>query len=93
MRSSYKKIFKDKEKINELLRLRRSNPVMSIEALARYFECDHSSIIYQLKKNVHGYKKQSAQRHIIIMRSKAGHCPVCDMMLDSEYHKKYPCYN
>jgi len=90
MRSSYKKIFKDKKKIDELLLLRRSKPVMSIEALARYFECDHSSIIYQLKKNLSEYEKNSGRKYS--PRSKEGHCPVCDMMLSSEYHKKYPCY-
>jgi hypothetical protein len=48
MRHCYIKVFRDKEKLTEMLRLRSQGVLTTI--LARHYGVDHSSILYQCRK-------------------------------------------
>lgn len=87
MRTPYKKIFQDQSKVAELLKLRSEG--YSMERLARYFRCDHTSIMYQLKKRLVETKIKNYTKPNFKKRENA--CPNCSMLLTSEYHIKYPC--
>src|SRR3990167_1494325 len=49
MRKTYEKIFRDKKKLREMLKLFKAKN--SVASIARYFHCDRSSISHQLTKN------------------------------------------
>lgn len=55
MRAGYKKIFNDEKKLQEMLDLRSQG--WSFPKLGARYGCDHSSIIYQVKK--HGVRVKS----------------------------------
>lgn len=87
-REHYTRVFTDPESINELIELRVEG--WSIKRLSEHFSCDSSSVLYQLQKNVEGLKIYSHAKWGV-KKTKADHCPVCSMLLTSEYHKRYPC--
>lgn len=82
---TYTKIFQNKDKLAELFKLRLEG--MSIPKLAKKFDVDTSSIIYQLQKRL-GVDKNSRKIQRIVDKTK---CPICTMLLTSAYHIKYPC--
>lgn len=88
MRTPYKKIFQDQNKVVELLKLRSEG--YSMERLARYFHCDHTSIMYQLRKRLGETKTKNYTTPNLIKRKNK--CNNCSMLLTSEYHIKYPCW-
>tara|TARA_Y100000310_G_C20461336_1_gene705526 strand:- start:237 stop:689 length:453 start_codon:yes stop_codon:yes gene_type:complete len=59
MNRTYQKIFRNKELLQEMLTLREKG--WSYKALAIYFNCDHSSIVYQCRK--HEVTPQSVRVH------------------------------
>lgn len=88
-------VFRWGKNIEELKELAKKG--WHVSKIARYFNCHHSTVIYQLRKNHIGLKVAPKQRiqdkplRTQKQRIMAGHCPICSMLLTSEYHKKYPC--
>ncbi len=90
-REKYEKIFRNKDKLQEMLFLQSQG--WSYLKLAKRFNCDHTSILYQVKK--HGSNEQTIFTKIIrrIYRKsksfeKKKFCSVCGIRLTSEYAGK-----
>lgn len=88
MRKSYTKIFRNPDKLQELLCLYEFHPQWrSVSALARRFKCHYSSIFDQLVK--HGiyeyvYKGRVKLPEITIRLPGRGRCKRCEILLTSE---------
>lgn len=96
MRQAYTKKFRTKESIQELVELRQEG--LSIQALAKKYQCCHSSITYQLQKYFqvgNTWTKNSRDRVKKLNgreRKASGlFCPTCEMLLSSKYHQENPC--
>ena len=83
---TYKKVFRDKEKLDMLFFLRAEG--YSIAELGNAFKVDNSSIIYQLHKYFGEGKNTSGKLVDKVVKRK---CPKCGMIFDSEYHLTNPC--
>ena len=90
MKLGDKRKFSNPETIKELISL-RTELKWSFPKIARHFECDHTSVMYQLRKHgiIHTPKKRKKTPKI--ERFPVGCCKVCGMRLDSNYHKENPC--
>lgn len=87
MKRTYKKVFSDLEKLQEMLYLYDKGA--KVIDLARTFGVDHSSIIYQIKKHQLPFEERKYIKGAKL-KNKAGFCKICEMRLDSDYHK-IPC--
>ena len=81
------RIFKNPEIIEELLLLRSQGK--SLTDLGNYFSCDHTSILYQLKKHDPNLKVRAKKKNN--HKVPKDKCPVCEMLLSSKYHMNDPC--
>lgn len=86
-RKPYNKIFNNQEKLQEMLYLYDKGA--SLSDLARTFGVDHSSISYQVKKHNLPFTEREYKKGAKL-KNKAGFCKICEMRLDSDYHK-IPC--
>ncbi len=91
-RHTYKKIFSDPGKLEELIRLRKEG--YSFLKLAMIFSCDPSSVQNQCKKYENNIGPIKLEKRIITPKKpkpKKDCCPHCEMLLSSEHHIKNPC--
>ena len=91
MRTGDKRIFDDEKLLKEMLELRSAG--WSYLKLAKKYNCDHTSILYQCKKANNGgivIKKilnpDRPKRQGVV---KKGHCPMCELLLTSEFFCEY----
>lgn len=93
MRKGDKRVFTNSSLVKEMLEMRNSGE--TLVSIAKHFHVDHTSIVYQIKKYTFPKKNNTSQQEfyeeIIQSFVREGHCPQCDMRLESEYHKKFPC--
>lgn len=89
MKLGARRIFTSQDQVDQLLRLKAEVDAgdLTMEDVAYFFHCDRTSINYQLKKYANRDKVKTRA-----FKEKKEHCLVCDMLITSEYHKKYPCY-
>ncbi len=88
MRLGDKRIFRNyPEKIKEMVKLRNSG--WSWLKLAKKYECDHTSLIYQYRRYYEtrtGKKRKPREEKV---RLKEGHCPKCELLFKSEFSCDY----
>ena len=91
MRVGDKRIFSTPEAIAELVALRKKK--WKVTKIAEHFGCDHTSVIYHLRKlGIGGYSNKA--KYITKNRPEkfaSDCCQKCGMKLNSEYHQKFPC--
>lgn len=86
-RENYKKIFKDKEKLIEMLTLYQQGH--SLVELSEQYGCDHTSILYHLKKyKIHQSVKKRNNIRGLVIKKKAKKRRYIQRQKDGIY--KYP---
>ena len=87
MQERNRRVFSDINKLNEMLEMRKNGT--SLLKIAKYYGCDHTSVMYWLKKLSTGEQKDRVKPKP--KKAKEPKCPTCDMLLSAPYHIKYPC--
>lgn len=87
MKTGGRRIFKDLNKLQEMLLLRSQG--WSLLKLAKYFGCDHTSILYHCH---HHYIRKERSGIINVIKNKLfkkkGFCRICGIRLKSYYAGK-----
>lgn len=81
-----KLIFKNPEILNEMLELRKQG--WSTLELGKKYNCNHTTVMYQIMKNCPEYKGYASKLRTQTIPKK-GHCPKCDLLLTSEFFCEY----
>jgi hypothetical protein len=87
MRLGDVRIFKDPEKVEEMVRLRDAG--WSWPRLATKYNCDHTSLIYQFRKFKKLPKGPTRAPGVRKVRIKEKACPKCELLLRSEFFCEY----
>lgn len=95
MRKGDKKIFNTQETINDIISLREKG--WTYPKIAKKYNCDHTSIIYQIQKYLKKGNVWSSRQSPILINIKRRKldpnkfCQICEMLLKSPYHIKNSC--